>query len=447
MLFLGSSHVLNALDPMQMYAQYGITSYNMAKHGGIMPESYWELVNALDYCSPKCVIIDLWALDRDYHFMDVMEGDRPQADLDNSVALVHKNFDFWPLSKHKIAAVNDLIAEPSLRTQFLWDFSLYHDRWDVLDAGDFGAGQSTEFLREDLGSRPRDDMEANYNYWRPDDLEQQLDHETVCVQYLRKTIELCRDKNICVILTFLPVAGAKDLDIQAVNTGKVIGGEYDIPVIDLLTGVQAVNYTCDMADDSHLNISGMYKVTDYFGRLLSQEYGLEDHRIDNDAEVWSELLDGWQNRQVRRLLDANDLYACLSRIYTVNASAVIYLRADSKALHDTMVREKIFELTGSKLVEDAAVMNGPYILIRDRSMNGPEDTEFSGAYSIPDSFPTILGDTIYIGFTDFAALYNDGVLENNLLDMDEQYRSDAQILILGQDGEIIGRKYFSLPLN
>lgn len=52
-LFLGSSHVLNGVNPALLFDEYGITSYNMAMHGGVMSESYWTLINALDYCSPK----------------------------------------------------------------------------------------------------------------------------------------------------------------------------------------------------------------------------------------------------------------------------------------------------------------------------------------------------------------------------------------------------------
>lgn len=52
-LFLGSSHVLNGINPVQLYSEYGITSYNMGKPGGMVTESYWTLMNALDYCTPK----------------------------------------------------------------------------------------------------------------------------------------------------------------------------------------------------------------------------------------------------------------------------------------------------------------------------------------------------------------------------------------------------------
>ena len=47
-LFLGSSHVLNGIFPMELWNEYGIVSYNMAGHGNRMILKYWILMNALE---------------------------------------------------------------------------------------------------------------------------------------------------------------------------------------------------------------------------------------------------------------------------------------------------------------------------------------------------------------------------------------------------------------
>ncbi len=57
-LFIGSSHVINAINPAVLYGEYGITSYNMGGHGSIMQSTYWELIEALQYCNPKAVVVD-----------------------------------------------------------------------------------------------------------------------------------------------------------------------------------------------------------------------------------------------------------------------------------------------------------------------------------------------------------------------------------------------------
>ena len=57
-LFLGTSHVINAVYPMELWEDYGIVSYNMAGHGNKMPTTYWVFENALLETTPKLVVID-----------------------------------------------------------------------------------------------------------------------------------------------------------------------------------------------------------------------------------------------------------------------------------------------------------------------------------------------------------------------------------------------------
>ena len=52
-LFFGTSHVVDSVNPMQLWAEQGITSYNLAIHGGSIASSYWMLRMALEYKVPK----------------------------------------------------------------------------------------------------------------------------------------------------------------------------------------------------------------------------------------------------------------------------------------------------------------------------------------------------------------------------------------------------------
>ena len=51
--------------------------------------------------------------------------------------------DSLPLSVTKIQAVWDLLP-PGDRMEFLFDFSMYHERWSVLGQGDFEPAKSLE---------------------------------------------------------------------------------------------------------------------------------------------------------------------------------------------------------------------------------------------------------------------------------------------------------------
>ena len=61
-LFLGNSHAADYV-PMELWEQYGVTSYNLAISGIPIPVTYWTLMNALDHASPKLVVLDCYSLE------------------------------------------------------------------------------------------------------------------------------------------------------------------------------------------------------------------------------------------------------------------------------------------------------------------------------------------------------------------------------------------------
>ena len=113
-LFMGSSHMINGVNPASLYKDYGITSYNMGGHGSVMQATYWELIEALDYCSPKWVVVDAYMLEKNYQYLDVMNENTPQEDIDTSIDQLHLNMDCWPLNRLKLAAISDLIQDKQI---------------------------------------------------------------------------------------------------------------------------------------------------------------------------------------------------------------------------------------------------------------------------------------------------------------------------------------------
>lgn len=443
-LFLGSSHVLNGINPVQLYSEHGITSYNMGKPGGMVTESYWTLMNALDYCTPECVVVDLWALDRDYKYLDVMNGYESEEDTRNSISLLHTNMDIWPVSETKTAAINDLISDPEIRKEFLWKFSLYHGRWSSITAGDFkNTADQTSYL---LGSEQRTELYLNPRIQQADDTTQTLQGKSMCEEYLDKILEVCSERNIDVVLTFLPMAVSYDQDRQAVNKISEIAEEKGILFLNMLPQEtqSIIDYYTDMSDDTHLNVNGMYKVTSYIGDILEERCELPDHRKEDGYSKWEEKVDRWKASEVYGMENQSDLYAELGEIQYLDASVVVFMRGDSKALHDSLVRRFIKQLTGSEVIDDAFLANGPYLLIRDTSGNSsdtPVNYEFCGETQVED-VETLIGSTTYIGFKDFAAVYKDADYDNNYLDMEEHYNDEVQILIFGSEGEVVSRLYF-----
>ena len=447
-LFLGSSHVINGINPLQLYAEYGITSYNMAKHGGIMPESYWMLMNALDYCEPKCVVVDLWALDRDYQYIDLMEESRDEKDRKQSVSFFHDNIDSWPLTKTKLATINDLVSDYEIKKEFIWDFNLYHSRWSSVNSQDFkmamGEGEENSYL----GSTPVYYFYTEYPIYQVEKISDTFAYDTVCVKYLYKIIEECEKRDIELIFTFMPMAGSYEQDWLAVNTGEMIAAENNILFLNLLdhASQNVIDYELDMFDEGHANSSGMRKLTSYVGQYLLEVEGIVDHREDSEYQTWEELAERFREEEMQRLLGGTDLYLELSMLHDLDANGIIFLPGNAASLQDDIIQKLIMRLSGTDSILEAAKQGGPYLLIRDGSSGTMQVQEFVGEQQV-DSFRSILGDTCYIGLKNFGAIYVDNNFENNYLNMEEYYEKDVQIIILGQDGEVMSKLYYDPAWN
>lgn len=447
-LFFGSSHMMNGINPVLLYEEYGITAYNMGKPGGIMTESYWLLMNALDYCNPKCVVVDLWALERDYQYIDLMEDFRTDAERKQVVSLFHDSIDCFPLSTTKIRAINDLINSYEIKKEFWWNLYAYHGRWSSVNMEDFQIAAGHRVKENYLGSVPGHTINPNLKFSRALQVEKSVTYDSVCVEYLCKIIEECKKRDIEVILTFMPTASAYEQDWIAVNTGEVIADKYEILFLNLLPqdACNMIDYKLDMFDDVHANVSGMKKLTSYVGKYLLEVDGIVDHRMDAAYQPWEALVEAWQNEEIQRLLGESNLYVELSLIQNMNASSIIFLPGNSSSLQDDIIQKLIMRLAGSDGVLTAAERGGPYLLIRDGSSGVMQIQEFVGEQQI-DSFESILGDTCYIGLKNFGAVYVDNNFENNYLNMEEHYEAEAQVIILGQDGDVMSKLYYDPVWN
>ena len=122
-LFMGTSHVLNAVYPMELWNDYGIVSYNFGGHGNYLPTTYWIMKNALEYTTPKLMVIDCFFLGQNEKMRDVDQQ--------------HVSLDRIPFNKVKADGIKDVIEEKDKRLDFYWKFSIYHNRWNELDKEDF----------------------------------------------------------------------------------------------------------------------------------------------------------------------------------------------------------------------------------------------------------------------------------------------------------------------
>lgn len=129
-IFFGSSHILTAMSPMDLWNDYGITSYNFANSNERLATTFWVMKNVFDYNKPKMIVLDVGL------FYSNIKYEEERIDL------LHDAFDCFPLSLTKIRAFNDILGDNQIKYEFLFDIGKYHSRWEDLGEADFKTSPS-----------------------------------------------------------------------------------------------------------------------------------------------------------------------------------------------------------------------------------------------------------------------------------------------------------------
>ncbi len=280
-LIIGSSQVVSAISPMQIYAETGITSYNLGTEQQGLFVTYYLLQESLRYQKPKVIFLDLMFL---YSYSD--------SPINTSAEFVHKSFDFMHWSEVKLEAISTLCsldAEHSMRDYF-FPFFYYHSRWSELSAEDF-----THFAKDKAnvlkGFFPVTIVEpSDFEGFEMDtSIEPAVPH-ALMVEYLDKIATLCAENDISLILIKTPRCDGTFSSAQH-NAMQALADYYHIPLIDfnekeLYTQLDFDPQT-DYMDILHVNYSGAKKITGYISDYLCTNYAFEDKRQNAAYESWN----------------------------------------------------------------------------------------------------------------------------------------------------------------
>lgn len=269
-LFMGSSHMLNAVSPMDLWAEHGIASLNYAQNGQVLPVTYYALQEALRYQSPKLVVLDIYKVVQD--------------SLIDSKASLHFTLDNMTFGLPKLRAIFDLLPAED-RAEYLVDLLAYHSRWSELTEEDFRPKNTFEKGAEALFSV---DDRSGFEVLPVTETAPPV---AVALEYLEKIINLCREEGIDLLLIATPFTTPEEDDLsrqQVVNAMAEYAAEQDLPFLNFMHEVEAMDFSfaTDMADMYHVNLAGMKKVTFHLGEYLTAHYDLPDHRNDSAYASW-----------------------------------------------------------------------------------------------------------------------------------------------------------------
>ena len=342
-LFFGDSRFVNAMFPMELWADYGIPGYNLSCYGSTMPICYWSMINALDYGKPEVVVI-------------AANGVRKDIKLTGSSEDLHSALDFFPLSLNKARAIEDLMDDPEMKTdegaryvdlkwEYYFTIGKYHTRWSQLKKSDYAPVPGVQKGAEAMaGVADEEDYDII-------DSDMYAEESGAGYRYMRMMIEECQSRGIDVLLVHLPFPASEDSQMHG-NTVSSIAEEYGIGYIDFVQMDSVVDYAVDCYDQqSHLNISGGQKVTDYIGRYLMDHYQLADRRGDAAYAPWQTEQERYVQYKRELLAGEDSLDNLLLLLHDDQFSARIAVRENADfywddklytLMHNTQ-REHVYE--------------------------------------------------------------------------------------------------------
>jgi len=273
-IFIGDCEVYENFSPYILWKEYGINSYIRGSAQQLIWQSYYLLEDTLRYEKPDIIIFNVLS----------MKYNEPQKEAYNRMSLEGMK---W--SPAKIRSIQASMTEEEQFLDYVFPILRYHSRWSELTWEDVKymfdspkVSHNGYYMRVDVKPAenvPEGKVLADYDFGENAYL------------YLDKMTELCKEKDIQLILVKAPSLYPywyEEWEVQIEEYAE----EHDLLYLNFLelqeeTGLDFQTDTYDAG--LHLNLSGAEKITRYLGNILLAQEGMEDRRAEEHlSKIWLE---------------------------------------------------------------------------------------------------------------------------------------------------------------
>lgn len=244
-IIIGNSEAYSSIIPMELWNDYGYTSYNCASPEQLLPLSLKMLKEVSKKQKPKVVILEA-------------------NNLYNTFELGY--------------AVDQMINYNIKAFQ-------YHDRWKNIRKEDFGFKVNYDTVNVMKGYEYTREIQPLEKKNSEENKEARIPrYNQIYLKYLKKT---CDKNNIKLIVIHVPNAlyWSKEVHDSTQNFCDARGIEYlDINMHEEETKIDWTKDTGDKGD--HVNFTGAKKTTKYIGKYLNEKQYLPSHKEDEIHNTW-----------------------------------------------------------------------------------------------------------------------------------------------------------------
>lgn len=285
-IFIGDCELYENISPAVLWEEYGINSYIRGSAQQLVWQSYYLLEETLTYEKPEVVVFNVLA----------MEFNEPQQEAYNRMTL-----DGMRWSKSKIGCILASMREDEHFIDYVFPLLRYHSRWSQLTEDDFRYFWEKEkvtyngyYMRVDVKPAvnvPEGRVLADYTFG------------DYAYKYLDKMTKLCEKSGVELVLVKAPSLHPywyKEWDAQIQDYAQKHGLKY-YNFLDVTEEI-GLDFSKDTYDAGlHLNLSGAEKLSRYFGKILTDECGLESRRGEKALEErWEDKIFEYQEERERQ---------------------------------------------------------------------------------------------------------------------------------------------------
>lgn len=284
-IFIGDCEVYENFSPVTLWEEYGITSYIRGSAQQTIWQSYYLMEETFRYETPKVIVFNVLSMKYD---TPQSTGRQSRREAYNRMTLDTMR---WSSSKWNavLASMTEEEKQWGSVVTYLFPILRYHDRWCQLTQEDFAY-----WFRRDTVSHNGYLMQTGIRPNTSAYVEPPLENDSFGENswyYLDKMVRLCAEHGTQLVLIKAPSLSPvwwEQWDAQIV----AYAARNDLLYLNMLQYQSeiGIDWSTDTYDAGlHLNVWGAEKASVWLGRILMEEYGVQDRRDEEElAEIWEE---------------------------------------------------------------------------------------------------------------------------------------------------------------
>lgn len=336
-LFIGSSHVYDDVNPVVIYENTGLKGFDLASSRQDMATSYFYIKEALRRQNPQYIVLETYGFGYDALSAEEQACYKRSLDYMRGLSVKIEAYRAW----HKNLPDESLFPR-------IFTIMDYHSRWDSLEEIDFTFKEKIETVN---GYSPVYSCQtiAHEKYYEEEEV---TAFSETTMEYFEKICDICKEENIQLVLFSAPADNARK--VQA-DQFRAIADLYQVPYYDFNEDTYysqiGLDSTKDYRDYSHLNVYGSEKFSRFLAEQMVAWFSLGDTMAPND--VWEQKAEQWTAERTEGILsNIVDLKEYLD--YVNNDDFIVMVNTEgefTKKLDDEVL--DAFETLGCKKIRTA----------------------------------------------------------------------------------------------